>query len=87
MPSKVLEQCLQVQPLTKEEVIAIKALAEGKAEPGQQHLALAVIVKKLSRMYDLAYFPGKPDEGHFMAGRQFVGLKITNIINQKTPRE
>lgn len=87
MASSVLEQCLQVPTLSKEEVVAIKAMSEGTADAGQQHMALAVIVKKLGRTYDLAFFPGKPDEGHFMAGRQFVGLQITKIINQKAPKE
>jgi hypothetical protein len=76
-------------PLTKSDVYAIKALAEGKAEPAQQIDALNWIISTLCETYDLEYRPlGKPD-GMAIAmamalidGKRSVGLQLRRIIAQ-----
>jgi hypothetical protein len=72
---------LVVEPLTKEEHRALRALREGKADAGQQGLALQVIVNKLSRTHDLPYIPGDPNAGVFLAGRAFVGKQLLKALN------
>jgi len=83
MSTAAPDQSLAVQPTTAEEEYAVQAVASGKADEGQQVLAISVILKKLSRAYDLSYIPGKPHESAFLAGRSFVGMNLTRIINQK----
>ncbi len=73
---------LETQKLTKQEHIALKTLAKGEATPHQQVLALEVITKKFSRAFDLSYIPGSATASAFLAGRSFVGQRITKHINQ-----
>lgn len=71
---------LRVADITVEEHRAIKSLARGDADLGQQQLALAVIVKKLATQ-DLPYIPGDAAAGVFLAGRTFVGHQIVRLVN------
>lgn len=73
--------CFHTPPILKSEALAIKALSQGKADEHQQVLALAVIIKKLARAYDVHFTPGEPDASAFLAGRGFVGQKLTKYIN------
>lgn len=73
---------LDVAKLDVREIRAIKSLAVGEASADQQMLALEVIVKKLSRAFDLGYLPGSFDESAFLNGRMFVGMQITKVVNQ-----
>lgn len=73
---------LDTIPIDKQERVAIKSLFKGEATPDQQLLALSVIIKKLSRAFDLTYVPGSFDESSFLAGRGFVGQQLTRISNQ-----
>ena len=61
---------------------AIKALADGKANEGQQQTALNWIIEA-SDYYDLAYYPG--DNGRrdtdFAQGKRFIGSQIIKLIN------
>ena len=79
--------CLHVDPLTRQERVAVKALQAGEADAHQQALALAVVVKKLAATHELKYIPGAPDETAFMNGRSFVGYQLLKIINQPVDRE
>ena len=81
MSRSKISVALDVAPLDKPEHVAIKALAKGEADAGQQVLALEAIVKKLSRAFDLGYIPGSFDESAFLSGRGFVGQQITKAIN------
>lgn len=56
---------------------------QGEATPDQQVLFLSVVLKKLSRAYDLTYIPGSFDESAFLAGRGFVGQQLIKLNNQK----
>jgi len=66
-----LPQVFDYEPLDKQDVIALKALNAGEADPGQQRLALHVIINKLSRAHDLMYIPGAQDETAFLNGPHF----------------
>ncbi len=73
---------LETEPLNKREHVALKALAKGEAQPHQQVLALEVIIKKFARSFEMAYIPGNTHASAFLAGRGFVGQRITKYINQ-----
>jgi hypothetical protein len=73
---------LQTEPLDKREHIALKACAEGTAEPHQQVLAIEIIMKKFSRAYEMAYIPGDTHASAFLSGRGFVGQRLTKYLNQ-----
>ena len=72
---------LETAKLDKQEHAAIKALSTGTASEHQQLLALEIIVKKFSRMFEMSYIPGASDASAFLAGRGFVGQQITKYIN------
>lgn len=76
-----------VQPLARQEQMALKMLAQGEATPHQQTVALECIVKKLSRAFELGYIPGSFDQSAFLAGRGFVGQQITKAINSPLKEE
>lgn len=82
MTEKKVSICFQTPALDKHDIEAIKALDNGTATEYQQKLALAVIVKKLSRTHDLLFVPNSHDETAFLSGRGFVGDKIIKIISQ-----
>lgn len=72
-------------PLTKSDVYAIKALAEGKADPGQQVAALNWIIQTLLGTYDWPYRPdgmGGERATHLYLGKQHAGLQLRRIIAQ-----
>lgn len=79
--SKVISAALTLPPVAKEEHVALKMLAEGKAEPHQQVMALNLIVKTFSQPQDLLFIPGSPDETGFINGRAFVAAKIRYYVN------
>ena len=66
---------------TKAEVVALKAVAKGEADPGQQHAVLQLIVKKFAQAHDLTYIPGDPDGTAFLSGRAYVGKSILKYLN------
>jgi hypothetical protein len=78
---------LQTEPINKREHIALKACAEGTAEPHQQVLAIEVITKKFARAFDMAYIPGDTHASALLAGRGFVGQRITKYVNQPTKED
>lgn len=78
--SLLTPQSLRVEDLDKHEMYALRALEEGNADAAQQRLALAVILKKFCRTYDLAFVPGKADESAFLAGRQYPGQQIMKYL-------
>jgi len=74
-------QCFKYDAATKEEHIALKALAKGEASEYQQKLALKVIVNNFARSHDNCFIPGEADQGNFIAGRAFVGQQILLHLN------
>ncbi len=69
-----------VKKPTKHEHEAIKCLSKGTATEHQQMLALKYITSSVSRMNDLLFIPGCPDETVFLNGRAFVGQNILKLI-------
>lgn len=65
------------------DVAALKALAAGVANEGQQKRALRWIVETAAHTYDLSYRPG-PDgdrDTAFAEGSRFVGQQVVKLIN------
>ena len=65
------------------DVVAIKALYDGKATPHQQQRALAYIIEVAAGTNDLAYRPGGEDgrrDTDFALGKQSVGRTIIKLI-------
>jgi len=71
--------------LTRQEHVALKAVAKGEADEGQQTLAISALIKKICVTHDQAYIPGDDRATAFVCGRQFCGYKLLKFIN--TPVE
>lgn len=68
---------------TIEEVMAIKMLQEGKAQPHQQVLALKWIIEKAACTHDVSYRPGGIEGQRatdFAEGKAYVGRQIIKLI-------
>jgi hypothetical protein len=70
------------EPLTKEEVIAVQSVFAGEANPGQQVLAMSVIIDKIAMVDHMTFLEDRHDASVFLAGRAFVG-KYTRSITQR----
>lgn len=72
-------------PYDNADIAAIKALAEGRAEPYQQQLALEWIVY-ISGTYENSFRPGVDGARNtdFAAGKQFVGQQVVKLVNMPT---
>lgn len=64
-------------------VYALKALAEGTADAGQQRLALDFIVHVIAQRYAIPYFPDSTTDSAFASGKLFVGEQILKLISLK----
>lgn len=62
------------------DVYAIKALAAGKANEGQQQRALAWIVNVLCDTNALSFRPYSPRETDFAEGKRHVGIQIRKLV-------
>lgn len=65
---------------------AIKALAAGNANEGQQQRALKWIIETLCGTYDLSF---RPDDREtvFAEGKRFVGMQIVKQMKLTTPEK
>lgn len=64
------------------DIYAIRALAAGVANEGQQKRALEWIINKAAGTYDLSFRPGGAEgarETDFAEGRRFVGSQIVKL--------
>lgn len=61
--------------------LAIKAIATGTANEGQQMLALRWIIEDLCGTYDLSYRPQSDRDTVFAEGKRYVGLQLVREIN------
>lgn len=71
-------------PYDYADVIAFKALAEGKADAAQQRRALDWLIWKAAGAYDETYYPteqGGERDSAFAQGRRFVGLQVVKLVN------
>lgn len=60
---------------------AVKALAAGVANEGQQKTVLRWIIEEIAATYGLSYQPKSDRDTAFMEGRRYVGLQIVQEIN------
>lgn len=66
------------------EIAAIRAMADGVANAGQQRLAFELIVGRLCAVGDLAFRPddkGGERATAFASGKQWVGLQMCKLAN------
>ena len=70
-------------PYDEADSYAIKALATGTANEGQQRLALDWIINTLCGTYDLSFRPGAEGDREtvFAEGKRFVGMQLVKQIN------
>lgn len=76
-----IPQAFQFEPLTRDEIMAVKAMKTGEADEYQQQLVLQVICNKLSRAQDLCFIPNDADQTAFLNGRAFVGQQMLKLLN------
>lgn len=75
-------------PLTDEtEIMAIKALAAGRANEVQQKLAVAVIVEKFCRAGDPSFWPDSERLSAFAAGKRFVAQQFNGVVAMTVPHK
>lgn len=68
---------------TKEEVYALRNIAQGNATPEQQKEFMEWLLQHVCRTYDLSYRPESDRETVFAEGRRFVGLELVGLL--RTP--
>lgn len=61
--------------------LAIKSVAAGTANEGQQRLAMKWIIEELCGTYDLSYRPQSDRDTTFAEGKRYVGLQLVREIN------
>jgi len=68
-----------------QQAAAIQALTEGRANEGQQKIALDWIINDVCRYYDLSYRPGPEGDRDtaFAEGKRFVGSNIVKMTRLK----
>jgi hypothetical protein len=79
-----LKKALQYADLTVAEVMDIKALKRGDADPARQRRAWNTIVQKICKVEDLEFIIGGEDGRRISdlnAGRRMVGLNLEKIAN------
>ena len=64
---------------------AMKALAAGNANEGQQQRALKWIIEIVSGAYDQTYRSDSTHDTAFAEGKRFVGLQLVKQIRLTTP--
>lgn len=65
-------------------VVAMRALAAGVANEGQQKAALDWIINHASRLYDMSYRPGDAHATAFAEGRRFAGSQVVKMLRDET---
>jgi hypothetical protein len=60
---------------------AIRAVAEGRADPDQQKRAMRWIIEKACGTYEDSFRPEGDRDTILACGRRFVGLRLVTIIN------
>jgi hypothetical protein len=70
--------------LSDEEINAVKCCYAGEANPGQQRIAIDVIIDKIAMADRSSYQVGSFDQSAFLAGRAYVGKQIRTVIRHIT---
>lgn len=58
---------------------AVQAVADGRATPEQQQLAIATIVEGIAEYHGLSYSPDSTHDTAFAEGKRFVGAQIVKL--------
>ncbi len=64
------------------DVMALKALYDGRATPEQQQRAIIWIMKKACMIGGISYTPGDSSATDQKEGRRYVGIWINEFINE-----
>lgn len=73
--------CFRIsEPISEQEIHALRALERGEASSNQQQLALRCILVKLSGCYDQPFVLGQADQTNFRAGRSYVGQQALKLL-------
>jgi hypothetical protein len=62
------------------EAMAIKAMATGTANEGQQKLFMTWMMSRAANVLSVAFDPDNDRASAFESGRRYVGLKINEVI-------
>jgi hypothetical protein len=62
------------------DIMAIKGLVAGTANPEQQQRAIKWIIENACATYELSYRPTSDRDTSFAEGRRFVGLQIVKAL-------
>lgn len=73
-------------PCTQELAWAVKSLASGEANKGEQTMILGWIIRDLCRTYDLPYRPGSQSDTDFALGMMHVGQELVKLVNMTPER-
>lgn len=91
VPARPAHETLQPwmpQPVSAEDLAALRAVYHGTATEHQQRRCLDFVIKDLCGVGRLAFVPG-PDGSRatdLALGKQQVGLELVNLISAKTQR-
>lgn len=72
--------------VTQEATWAIKAIAAGEADKGQQAMAMRWIIQVLCGTYDLPYRPESSRDTDLALGKMHVGQQLVRLINMPSDR-
>lgn len=64
----------------REELMALKAVWDGKADPHMQRRVIAHLVEVLCRYDGDTFMPGNPDLSAWLAGRRWIGRQIKDAL-------
>lgn len=81
MARKPIAAALAPAAWTPAVAYALKALAAGNANEGQQRRALDWIIQQAAKTYDVSFSPVSDRETSFAEGRRFVGLQVVKLLN------
>lgn len=87
-PKRAGASPLQAPKLEAHEEAAIRAVAQGIADPHQQRLAIAVIRVKIAGEDLISFWPGGEDgrrASDFAEGKRFVGITIGRVTRRTGP--
>lgn len=85
MARSIKSQPWHPAPYEEADTNAIKALAAGNANEGQQKRAIDWIINKLCGTYDLSYRPDSDRDTAFAEGKRFVGTQLVKQMKLTTP--
>ena len=70
----------------QEELFALKAAWQGKADPAMQRRVIAHIVEVLCRYDGSTFVPGQPDLTAWFEGRRWIGRQIKDALTLPADR-